>query len=244
MYFPEIYIDPIRLRQILFNLVGNAVKFTDRGEIKIYCFNEYQGAELGKSMVIAVEDTGIGMTPAQQEQIFEAFSQVHDQPIHRYGGTGLGLTITRRLVELMNGSIAVTSELGQGSTFTLTFNPISIYDPQQDAPINKALDLSVIPPAIIFVIDYEGVYLSKIHGLILGTPHSILAARDLSTAINQYKNFLPHYIVVNLTASPPRNGHDRPTASPKKKLASQTHSYFCDYRRSASAPPLERTREG
>jgi PAS domain S-box-containing protein len=197
--FPEIYIDPIRLRQILFNLIGNAVKFTDQGGIKIYCFNEYQGSELGNSLIIAVEDTGIGMTPPQQEKIFEAFSQVHDHPIHRYGGTGLGLTITRRLVELMNGSIAVTSELGQGSTFTLTFNSITIYDPQQDAPINKAVDLSVIPPATILVIDYEGLYLSKMNSLILDTPHAILAARDLSTAINQYKNFLPHYIVVNLT---------------------------------------------
>lgn len=106
--------DSMRVRQVLVNLISNAIKFTDSGEISI----ELSEPEPGR-VAIAVQDTGIGIAPADLEHIFEMFQQL-DQTINRkYSGTGLGLAITRSLVEMMGGEITVQSQLGQGSTFTI-----------------------------------------------------------------------------------------------------------------------------
>jgi PAS domain S-box-containing protein len=109
-----VHADPHRLRQVLTNLVGNAVKYTERGEVVV----SVEPGELDPSHVrIAVQDTGIGISPDQQSRLFEAFQQADASTTRRYGGTGLGLTISRQLVELMGGSLQVHSELGCGSTF-------------------------------------------------------------------------------------------------------------------------------
>lgn len=106
--------DPHRLRQVLTNLVGNAVKYTDRGEVVV----SVAPGEVDPTHVrIAVQDTGIGISPDQQGRLFEAFQQADASTTRRFGGTGLGLTISRQLVELMGGSLHVQSELGHGSTF-------------------------------------------------------------------------------------------------------------------------------
>ncbi len=108
--------DPGRLRQVLSNLVGNALKFTERGEIVVYArvrgrsANEYD-------IDFAVEDTGIGIAANKKKVIFEPFAQADGSTTRRYGGTGLGLTISSRIVALMGGEIAVESEVGKGSTF-------------------------------------------------------------------------------------------------------------------------------
>jgi DNA-binding response OmpR family regulator len=112
--------DPGRLRQILLNLVGNAVKFSERGEVVVEC----AAGELGKDEVelrLAVADTGIGISPEKQQVIFEAFTQADSGTTRNYGGTGLGLTICARLVAMMGGRIWVESALGRGSTFHCTF---------------------------------------------------------------------------------------------------------------------------
>jgi two-component system, sensor histidine kinase and response regulator len=113
--------DPGRVRQILINLIGNAVKFSETGEILVRV-EEEQPAEQRDSRDIvrlhfAVRDTGIGVPADRQQKIFEAFSQADGSTTRRYGGTGLGLTICSRLVELMGGRIWVESEAGEGSTF-------------------------------------------------------------------------------------------------------------------------------
>jgi PAS domain S-box-containing protein len=111
--------DPLRLGQILINLTNNAVKFTDKGEIVV-------GIELkellDEQVVLSftVRDTGIGMTPEQQSRLFQSFSQADTSTTRKYGGTGLGLTISKQLVELMHGEIGVDSEAGVGSTFHFT----------------------------------------------------------------------------------------------------------------------------
>ena len=111
--------DPARLRQILINLLGNAVKFTETGEVVVdieLCEEEGEVVELQ----ISVRDTGVGIPADKQDQIFEAFSQADSSTTRRFGGTGLGLTISTQLVELMGGRIWVESKEGAGSTFFFT----------------------------------------------------------------------------------------------------------------------------
>ncbi len=111
--------DVARLRQVLVNLVGNGVKFTERGEVyvrvaKVSCDSEHL------ELVFSVRDTGIGIAPDKQSELFQPFHQVDASTARKYGGTGLGLAITSRLVVLMDGQVSVQSALGHGSTFSFT----------------------------------------------------------------------------------------------------------------------------
>jgi signal transduction histidine kinase/ActR/RegA family two-component response regulator len=112
--------DPTRLRQILINLLGNAVKFTEAGSVKVILkLNDERGGEQ-PHLEIAVEDSGIGMTPGQMQLLFTPFMQADSSTTRRFGGTGLGLTICRRLAQMLGGDIAVESEVGYGSRFVAT----------------------------------------------------------------------------------------------------------------------------
>lgn len=104
--------DMARLRQVLLNLFGNAVKFTSDGEVRLRCWRE------GAYIYVAVQDTGIGIASNQMNRLFEPFVQADTSTTRRFGGSGLGLSISRRLARLMGGDISVDSVLGQGSTFT------------------------------------------------------------------------------------------------------------------------------
>jgi signal transduction histidine kinase/CheY-like chemotaxis protein len=108
--------DPLRLLQVLANLCSNAIKFTDQGSVRVSVRLREQDAA-GITLEIAVSDSGIGMTPQQQEGLFQDYSQAEDSTTRLYGGTGLGLAISRALVELMGGHIGVESQAGGGSTF-------------------------------------------------------------------------------------------------------------------------------
>jgi len=111
--------DPIRLGQILLNLTNNAVKFTKKGEIVLGCALLEEDADEAR-LEFYVQDTGIGLTKAQQDKLFQAFSQAETTTTRKYGGTGLGLFISKSLVEMMNGRIRVESEYGRGATFIFT----------------------------------------------------------------------------------------------------------------------------
>jgi PAS domain S-box-containing protein len=115
----RIYSDPTRLRQILINLVGNAIKFTETGEICLV--TRLLDAELNEPRLqIDVVDSGIGMTEQQAARLFQPFHQADSSTTRKFGGTGLGLTISKRLADKLGGDITVTSDLGRGSTFTVT----------------------------------------------------------------------------------------------------------------------------
>jgi len=109
-------VDPMRLRQILLNLLSNACKFTQQGEVKLRVKKVVDGRNW---IEIAVADTGIGMTPEQQAKLFEEFTQADSSTARQYGGTGLGLAITRKLARMMGGDVTVASEPGKGSVFTV-----------------------------------------------------------------------------------------------------------------------------
>ena len=111
--------DPTRLRQLIVNLVGNAIKFTERGNIVVEADLESQASD-AVHLHFSVSDTGIGIPPEKRQLIFESFAQADGSTTRRFGGTGLGLTISRRIVEMMGGRIWVESEAGQGSVFHFT----------------------------------------------------------------------------------------------------------------------------
>jgi PAS domain S-box-containing protein len=120
-------LDGARLRQVLLNLIGNAVKFTEKGYIKLTAKNRYKNNSYNKcDFIISVEDTGIGIPEEQQNIIFESFRQQDGQSTRKYGGTGLGLAISKRLVEMMNGEISLTSQVGEGSLFEVTLHEVKI----------------------------------------------------------------------------------------------------------------------
>jgi signal transduction histidine kinase len=127
--------DEMRLRQALLNLMSNANKFTERGTITI---DARQGQENGRDWItIAVADTGIGMTPEQMGKLFQEFSQASSATASKYGGTGLGLVISRRFCQMMGGDITVASEPGRGSSFTIRL-PRIVETPKEMAAVQPA----------------------------------------------------------------------------------------------------------
>jgi signal transduction histidine kinase/CheY-like chemotaxis protein len=141
--------DLTKMRQALFNLVSNACKFTERGTVRLAVARE-AGAN-GDWVSFAVSDTGIGMTPEQMTRLFEEFSQADASVTRKYGGTGLGLALSRRLARMMGGDITVASEAGRGSTFTIRL-PATVAENRTEPAIASATPEGA---STILVIDDE-----------------------------------------------------------------------------------------
>ncbi|MGY4828416.1 ATP-binding protein [Sphaerotilaceae bacterium SBD11-9] len=133
--------DPFRLRQVLLNLVGNAVKFTEHGTVRVHV-SEAGTPGLVRRLLIRVEDTGVGIAPAMLDTIFEPFMQVDSSNTRKFGGTGLGLSITRAICRAMGGSISCSSSLGQGSTFEVSLPLVRYRSAQAPAPAQAALPVA------------------------------------------------------------------------------------------------------
>ncbi|TDO86438.1 PAS domain S-box-containing protein [Halanaerobium saccharolyticum] len=152
--------DPERLRQILINLLGNAVKFTESGQIFLDLRIDTDFSEQGKKKVIfAVKDTGIGIAEEKQKNIFNSFTQADASSTRKYGGTGLGLTISKQLVELMGGEIWLKSspELGSTFYFSLPFELVSEKSEQTETKSQQFSDLKILTvddnPTNIFILE-------------------------------------------------------------------------------------------
>lgn len=154
-------LDEMRLRQVLLNLIGNAVKFTSSGYIKVSAkVKKKNQKENMIDLLIQVEDTGIGIPQKDQSKIFEAFTQRLGQDHNVYGGTGLGLTIAKKLTELMNGEINLSSEVGKGSLFSIVLKDIEIFSVYSVDSSNEKEDLYFdfekslsFKPARILIVD-------------------------------------------------------------------------------------------
>jgi signal transduction histidine kinase/ActR/RegA family two-component response regulator len=170
--------DPLRIKQILLNLIGNAVKFTEEGGISVSVhLLEHYGASV--LVEIAVRDTGIGISPEFVDQIFMPFTQEDGSISRKYGGTGLGLTISRRLAELMGGAITVTSTPGVGSCFSITIH-LTI---GTTALIPQGVSTAAIsdgdgPPLRILLVDDDQVNTSFGASLLKKLGHSVTTAEN------------------------------------------------------------------
>jgi CheY-like chemotaxis protein/two-component sensor histidine kinase len=198
----DFMLDEVRLRQILFNLVGNAVKFTDRGRIGVTA-EVVSRADCTVDLRLSVSDTGIGIPPESKSTVFEAFRQHDALNTKKYGGTGLGLTITRRLVEMMGGRITLESEVDVGTCFTLTLPEIRVADPKTAAPSSndEGRECELFSPAVILVADdapsnrkllgahFSGNRLGEI---------SIVEAADGTEAVRRAEETLPDLILMDV----------------------------------------------
>jgi CheY-like chemotaxis protein len=155
--------DPIRVRQAMFNLLGNAVKFTARGHVTARLAVTAAG-DGGRHVSLEVEDTGIGMSAEAQSHLFERFRQAEGNTARRFGGTGLGLSITQALTRMMGGEITFSSVEGEGSTFRMTF----------DAPAAAAVELE---PAEGGLLDGVNILLAE------DNPTNRLVARTMLTRL-------------------------------------------------------------
>lgn len=209
---PEgIYIDDIRLRQILFNVVGNALKFTDTGYIKIRIRGQaYFEADTPRYWLeLGVEDTGIGIAREQRRSIFEAFVQSAGQSSRKYGGTGLGLTITQRLTQMMGGSIFLHSQVGQGSTFNFIFPDLMPVQLSQTLPAEPSSDndLNQFSPSTFLLIDDILANRELVRGYFAHTQHRILTAEEGQEGIRLARTYQPDLILLDLKM-PSIDGYD------------------------------------
>jgi PAS domain S-box-containing protein len=197
----KIYIDEVRLRQICVNVVGNAIKFTEKGGVTIHVHSRINPSVQNHAYLeIAVSDTGIGISARDQILIFDAFRQSQGQSNRKYGGTGLGLTISRRLTQMMGGIVEVTSELEHGSTFTLIFPEIAITQTPTISPIStlKNHDLSQFPALKILIVDDVQSNRDLLSAYFNSTPHQVMMADNGVIALKLAIEHHPDLILLDL----------------------------------------------
>ena len=177
--------DPTRLRQILLNLIGNAVKFTESGSVKIHVQVQRRMPEKNKlAIYFDVEDTGIGITKEAQEKLFNPFSQADKTITRRFGGTGLGLAICKKLVEAMHGEIAVDSEAGKGSVFSFV---IPMEPGDIEAVENQNATKVTLKPLRILIVDDNEINQKVVSGLLAKGDHETKSANNGAEAIDMVK---------------------------------------------------------
>ncbi len=185
---PELQTDEAKLAQILRNLISNALKFTEKGEVRVTARYE---AEMGRA-IFRVRDTGIGIAPADQERIFAEFAQVDNRLQKKVKGTGLGLPLSRSLAELIGGGIQVESALGQGSVFTLTI-------PASFGEVAAAPVTSDESRKRVLVIDDDETFRYVMKQILRNEPrYEVIEAADGADGLRQARNGNPDVIVLDL----------------------------------------------
>lgn len=181
--------DPARLRQVLTNLIGNAIKFTESGSVSVMVVQALDGV-----IKFDIADTGIGIPKERLSSIFDPFTQADDSINRRYGGTGLGTTISYQLVQLMGGEISVTSELGKGSCFSFTLK----LEKGSYTPPSASSEIPVLSPLRILVADDipQNIELMKVRLSALG--HSVMTASNGLEAVDLHREQRPDLILMDV----------------------------------------------
>ena len=191
-------LDEVRIRQILVNLVGNALKFTAKGFVRLSVdCSPWSQAEQGRvDISFAVEDTGIGIPKEQHDVIFENFRQQNSQTTREYGGSGLGLAITQKLVSMMGGRISVASEVHQGSLFRILLPdiPTASHLPRESMSSAQACQL---PPATILVVDDEPANIELVAGILESTPLRVVGAGSANEALEACEGRAPDLVFLD-----------------------------------------------
>ncbi|RJQ65681.1 MAG: response regulator [Desulfobacteraceae bacterium] len=216
-------LDEVRLKQILFNLIGNAVKFTEKGFVRTNV--EKRDPSDGRStidLLITVEDSGIGIPAQYHEEIFEAFKQKDGQSTKRFGGTGLGLSITKRLVEMMGGTISVQSEEGLGSRFDIILPGVPVGQTETKDTINDVFNPEdiVFEKATVLIVDDLTSNRLLIKEYLGQTQVTSLEAENGEDAVRLAKDHVPDVILMDLrmpvlsgTEAMQRIGMDKDTSA-------------------------------
>lgn len=193
--------DPTKIRQVISNLVSNAVKFTEQGQVFIEVFLKNQ-TSTQLEIAFSVQDTGIGMTEKEMNTLFSPFSQADSSLTRKYGGTGLGLAISKKLIELMGGSIGVTSAKGKGTTFTFCLH----LNKAQEAVFPSMPDYSMLKGKRILVIDdnemnryIAKVYLEEVGCMVNEAESPVDAFSQLKDAKFQFHAILIDYYMPGIT---------------------------------------------
>ncbi len=184
---PEtIVTDRVRLQQVLTNLIGNAVKYTEEGGVAVRVFRGPEGADSAVTIGFAVKDTGIGISEQNRERLFEFFEQVEEGYARRYGGAGVGLAVSKRLVEMMGGEITVESSPGDGSTFTFTLD--AVMDRRSEARHeDKQMTLELRGGLRILLAEDNEINLLAMRVQLERGGHQVTVARDGLEALEHYK---------------------------------------------------------
>lgn len=191
--------DYTKLKQVLINLVGNALKFTDCGSVTVHASVEPQPQNDRVKLVLAVEDSGIGISEADQLQIFNSFTQAKNQSISEYGGTGLGLNLCHNLVRLLDGECRLVSEVGQGSLFEISFNDVTVI---QSKPHQETLDLIIgtldLSPFTILVVDDNEINQQVLMSMLTQWQPQLLTAKNGKEAVDMTLDKLPDLIFMDI----------------------------------------------
>lgn len=202
--FPKyIRTDEVRLRQVILNLLSNAFKFTDKGAVTLRGIvksqNKISEAQQLNSLIIEVEDTGIGIPKSEQERIFETFTQKEGQNVKKYGGTGLGLSISRKLIELMNGELKLISTAGKGSTFRVILDNVEVVsDNSQSHESTLNPDTFLFNNSHILIVDNNEDNLKYTQGILESRNLQMSAVNSGMSALELMKNKRPDLIITDL----------------------------------------------
>ncbi|MEC8194738.1 MAG: ATP-binding protein, partial [Pseudomonadota bacterium] len=212
--------DDGRLRQILVNIIGNAIKFTEKGSVTVQVGTVKEGPDHG--LEITVTDTGIGIAPDRIEHVFDQFAQADAATTRRFGGTGLGLAISRQLARMMGGDVTVTSAVNVGSCFMITVD-----FPEVNLPTKRAIDPDVLPEPKVF--DGATVLLAEdnrtnrllVQKLLKDLPLSLITAVNGKEAVEQVKQRKPDVVLMDMSM-PEMDGLDA-TRFIRNRIPTQPH---------------------
>ena len=196
-------LDEIRLRQILINILGNAIKFTSKGGIKVLVNQDKSEKENHVKLTINIEDTGIGISKQDQSLIFDSFQQQEGQDSRKFGGTGLGLSISKKLVNLMNGSISVTSKKGKGSVFQILLKDVKIIDFDITKETEKEFNINSIKfkKSKILIVDDVHSNRKVLKFFLEAINQKVLSARNGEEAILIANESIPDLIFMDILMS-------------------------------------------